>query len=203
MTRRAVEDELGIKVSFALSPQAKGRVERLFKTFQDRLTKEMRLKHISSMKQANEFLKTYILIHNNRFSVTAKEKTDLHRTIKGYNLDDILCIKKQRILKNDFTIRYNNKWYQLDKKQRTLIFPKNAMTVSEHLNKKITLSIRKVKLSYTRIPKPIRQNTKITVNSKKIMNTDKKPCLTDRQTWIPPIDHPWRKYAKKTMLQNH
>lgn len=186
--RRAVEDELGIQVSFALSPQAKGRIERLFKTLQDRLIKEMRLRNISSMKQANEFLKTYLPIHNARFSVAAKEKTDLHRKIRGYNLDDILCIKKQRILKNDFTIRYNNQWYQLQRKQPTLIFPKNIITVSEHLDKRITLSIRKVKLSFSKIFEQSRSVLKVKSQSKKI---NKKP-------WIPAVDHPWRKYNKLT-----
>jgi len=112
----------------------------------------------------------------------------LHRSIKGYNLDDILCIKKQRILKNDFTIRYNNQWYQLQRKQPTLIFPKNTITVLEHLDGKVKLSIREVKLSFSRVSKQPNPVLKVKLQPKKI---NKKP-------WIPPVDHPWRKYNKLT-----
>jgi len=178
--RRAL-DELGIGVSFALSPQAKGRIERLFGTLQDRLVKEMRLRNISSIKEANQFLKEYLPQHNNKFAVEPRDKTNLHRPIKGYNLDQIFCIKHTRILKEDFTIRYSNQWYQLAKKQSTLIFPKNSITVSEYLDGKIRLSIRKVKLHFTRITKQPEPKLRLQVK-------------TQRKPWKPPANHPWRKY---------
>lgn len=182
--RRAL-DELGIKISYALSPQAKGRVERLFGTFQDRLIKEMRLRNIFSIDQANEFLQTYLSIYNARFAVLPQEKADLHRSTKDYNLNQILCLKTLRSLKNDFTLRYRNQWYQLTKPQSTLIFPKDLITVSEHIDGRIRLSIRKVKLNFTRLAKAqkLHFSSRLKVRVK-----------TQRKSWSPPANHPWRSF---------
>ena len=84
--------ELGVRKLHAHSPQAKGRIERLFNTFQDRVVKEMRLKGVSAIDEANEFLVSYLPVYNERFSVEPKEKEDLHRTA-NVDLDTILCIK--------------------------------------------------------------------------------------------------------------
>lgn len=80
--------ELEVKVKHAHSPQAKGRVERLFRTFQDRVVKEMRLKGIKTIEEANSFLTGYLPIYNRKFMVKPNEKADLHRPVpKGLNLD--------------------------------------------------------------------------------------------------------------------
>ena len=106
--------ELGIRIIHANSPQAKGRVERDFKTHQDRLVKEMRLEGVSDIKGANRFLPRYLMKHNNRFSVEAESAIDMHRAVpEGMNLDSILCVKEIRTLKKDFTIQYENKLYQI------------------------------------------------------------------------------------------
>src|SRR3972149_2943651 len=84
--------ELGVQVIHANSPQAKGRIERLFKTFQDRLIKEMRLKDIRTLEKANEFLQNYLPTHNKRYSIKAAKTADLHRAVpKGLRLDSVLC----------------------------------------------------------------------------------------------------------------
>ena len=109
--RRAIE-ELGGKITYARSPQAKGRVERLFGTLQDRLVKELRLRGISTIQEANEFIEgEYLARHNQKYAVEPKSKTDLHREAKGYDLDEIFCIKEIRVLTPDFTLRHKNKWY--------------------------------------------------------------------------------------------
>ena len=69
--------ELGVELIPAHSPQAKGRVERLFKTFQDRLIKEMRLAGVSTLDEANRFLEDYLPIYNQRFSVQPAQAADL------------------------------------------------------------------------------------------------------------------------------
>jgi len=79
---RALKD-LGVGLIHAHSPQAKGRVERLFNTLQDRLVKEMRLRGISSIPQANEFLKEYLPIYNRRFARKAAQAENLHRPVPG------------------------------------------------------------------------------------------------------------------------
>jgi len=173
-------NELDIKVIYARSPQAKGRVERLFGTLQDRLVKELRLAGINTMEEANEFVQdVYLHKHNQKFVVEPKEKQDLHRTIKGFDLNEIFTQREERILTNDFTIRYHNQWFQLTGKQPTLIFPNNIIIVVRYLNGTIKFKLRKTELNFKEIDKPLEKPITI----KKI----KKP-------WIPPVDHPWRKY---------
>lgn len=110
---RALE-ELGVKVIHAHSPQAKGRVERLFRTLQDRLVKEMRLREIGTIEDANRFIEEYLPKYNSRFAVAPIEKADLHRKlIRGINLDKILCIRSQRIVRNDFTVAHNKRLFQI------------------------------------------------------------------------------------------
>lgn len=109
--------ELGIRTRHAHSPQAKGRIERLFKTFQDRLVKEMRLRSISTIPEANRFLISYLPAHNRRFSVPPKKQEDLHRPAT-VDLDTILCIKNERTLKNDHTITYKGRLYQVESRTR-------------------------------------------------------------------------------------
>jgi len=106
--------ELEIEVIHANSPQAKGRIERLFGTLQDRLVKEMRLRDIKSIEEANTFLDQYLPAYNRRFAVSPVSREDLHRDIpKGLNLNDIFCVKTKRTLRNDFTVAHNRKLYQV------------------------------------------------------------------------------------------
>ena len=105
--------ELGVRKLHAHSPQAKGRIERLFNTFQDRLVKEMRLRGVSTIDEANTFLASYLPVYNQRFCVTPKKEENLHRKV-SVDLDTVLCIKTERTLKNDHTIQYDGKLYQID-----------------------------------------------------------------------------------------
>ena len=179
-------DELDINLIWARSPQAKGRVERLFETLQDRLVKELRLRGIDNIVSANEFLKNeYIAKHNSMFAVKAKSETNLHRKIDGYDLNQIFCLKEKRNVNSDMTVRYKNNWFQLDKKQATLIFPKNTVEVRESLTGEVNLYLRNCKLNVIKLEaKPI----KISKITKEV-----KPKIT----WVPSANHPWRKYQKR------
>ena len=112
--------ELGVTVIHAYSPQAKGRVERLFGTFQDRVIKEMRLAGIRSKDEGNAFLETYLPGYNRRYRVSPAKETDLHRPFKDRKeLDRILSIRTVRALRNDFTIAHDKKLYQIKDNIRT------------------------------------------------------------------------------------
>lgn len=104
--------ELGVRLLHANSPQAKGRIERLFQTFQDRVVKEMRLKGVSTIGEANRFLASYLPVYNRHFSVAPKKEENLHRAV-NIDLDTVLCIKTERTLKNDHTIQYKGRLYQI------------------------------------------------------------------------------------------
>lgn len=110
---RAVS-ELGVNVLHANSPQAKGRIERLFKTLQDRLVKEMRLSGIQTLEESNRFLKGFLVRYNRRFSRAARQAGNLHRPAPaGKVLDQALCVKEPRVVANDETIRIHGQRLQL------------------------------------------------------------------------------------------
>ena len=106
--------ERGVELIPAHSPQAKGRIERLFHTFQDRVIKEMRLAEVSTREEANRFLESDRPIDNQRFSVQPAQTTDLHRPRPaGCDLDQILCLKTTRCLRKDCTIAHQGGLYQI------------------------------------------------------------------------------------------
>ena len=106
--------ELGVEWIPAHSPQAKGRVERLFKTVQDRLVKELRLADIATLEAANRFLEEWLPIYNRRFTVPPAQAADLHRPKPaGGDLTRILCIKTTRGLRRDWTVAHHGHLYQV------------------------------------------------------------------------------------------
>jgi hypothetical protein len=190
--QRAMEDELGIKVVFAHSPQAKGRVERMNGTFQDRLVKELRLANINNVKDANKFIKKeFIPKFSKRFNVLAKKKGDLHKKLtkqEKNNLDHVFSIKNIRKVRNDFVIQYKSRYFQLDEIQVTTIYKKDEVIVEEHLDSSIHIC-KKTNygdkyLNFTELlTKPIKE---IEI---------KLPAITRyKSQYIPPADHPWRSF---------
>ena len=181
--------ELDITVICANSPQAKGRVERLFGTLQDRLVKELRLAGISSYEEACRFLtRTYVPDHNKRFMVIARARGDAHRPLSEATLErlpSILSIRSERVVNNDFTVRFKNRWLQLTASQETTVFRKDVVTIEERLDGTLHVLLRGIPLAYTSLPeRPQRQHTKVT-------------ALTKQQTpTVPHPEHPWRKSFK-------
>lgn len=177
--------ELGVKMIFALSAQAKGRIERLFRTFQDRVIKEMRLKGIKNIPEANNFLRYYLPIYNKRFGVEAAEEGDLHRAVPAdIDLNRILCIKTKRSLRNDWTVAHDTKLYQvLD----DIITKK--VTVEERINGKMFIVYKDKDLKYKEITqRPVKKSPKV-------------PKVKARRAYVPAKDHPWRKFKIKKSSQ--
>ena len=107
-------DELGIALIRAHSPQAKGRVERSFGTAQDRWVKELRLAGVTTVAEANALLERLLPAHNRRFAKPARQAGDAHRPLgPGQNLAAILSLQEERVVANDYTIRFRNRFYQL------------------------------------------------------------------------------------------
>ena len=175
--------ELSIKLILALSPQAKGRVERLFGTLQDRLVKELRLNSISDTQTANRYLiDAFIPEFNRRFSIEPKSTANMHRALSGFNLDTIFCLKETRKLLSDFTVRYKSRWFQLSAKQSAVIRPGDTITVIDAMSHAISLFIRTARLNFIEISKPIKPTPM--------------KIKTERKPWVPPVDHPWRQHKK-------
>ena len=106
--------ELGIELIRAHSPQAKGRVERSFGTAQDRWVKELRLAGATTAAEANAVLARLLPEHNRRFAKPARQAGDAHRPLgAGHDLAAILSIQEERVVANDYTVRFRNRFYQL------------------------------------------------------------------------------------------
>ena len=176
---RAVK-ELGVQLIHAHSPQAKGRVERLFNTLQDRLVKEMRLSGISSIAEANEFLKEYLPIYNRRFAKKAAQRENLHRPIpKGLNLARVLCVKTERTVRNDFTIAHDRKLYQIEEAVKT-----KKLTVEEYTDGSVAIWCQAQKVKFRQI----------TVRPEKPQKPQQHSVIPARKKAITPAkDHPWRR----------
>jgi hypothetical protein len=183
--------ELGVKVIHAHSPQAKGRVERLFETLQDRLVKEMRLRGIKTKEEANEFLEEYLPKLDEKFGVIAKEQEDLHFKLpRGINLERILCIKDERVLRNDFTVVKDNRLYQVLDNIKA-----DKVTLEERIDGSLRIYSGNKLLRYKHIETlPGRQRKVL----KKL-----KAVLSDKagKQWIPPKNHPWRRSYKTVYAQ--
>ena len=180
--------QLNINLITAHSPQAKGRAERLFKTLQDRLIKEMRLSGVDNVNEANQYLeKEFIPKFNQRFSVLALNRSNLHQKLTEQEQDklvSIFSVHDQRYINNDFTVRFKNSWYQITKDQPTLVYKKDKVQIEEHLSGEIKLSLKEQYLDYKVLPeRPVPQRFKIS----ELVNEVKA-----RNPWTPKQDHPWR-----------
>lgn len=191
--------ELGVEMIFANSPQAKGRVERGFRTHQDRLVKELRLAGISDMTAGNKFLETvYIAKHNGKFAVAPVSRINAHRPLlKTHRLDEILCIKLNRTLANDYTLRFNNKFFQVTKDQDIRVRARDIVTIEEWLDGSIHLKFKGVYLRYKNINKLPYRGYYVTNRSE--LNR----VGNGTGTSVPGKDHPWRRFipAKKPLQQ--
>ena len=172
--------ELGVEVIHALSPQAKGRVERLFGVLQDRLVKEMRLQGIKTKDEANVFLETYLSRYNKKFRVCPANETDVHiRLARNFNWDKYLCIKDQRTIRNDNTIAYNKKLYQLEENDS------KKVDIEERIDGSLLIISKGRSLKY----KEITERPKHMVSAEKDMRTYNRPPR-------PSKDHPWKRRWK-------
>jgi len=187
--QRAMEKGLNVEIIHAHSPQAKGRVENLFKTLQDRLIKELRLNNISSIKEANKFLKKdFLLKFNAKFMVEARTKANLHKRLTKQelnNLDSIFSRQYIRTVGNDFTIQHNKKYYQLLKEQPVNVFKRDKVVAEERLDGAIQLRMRGKYLNYSVLPEKPQK-----------VNNVKSWVLPKSTAHTPPADHPWRRSFK-------
>jgi transposase InsO family protein len=146
-------DELGVRLIIAGSPQAKGRIERLFGTFQDRLLKELKLYKISSIQNANHYLHNKFLPRfNKRFSNPPKDPETSWRVLpKGLNLDSVFSIKEQRTVMADNTISYKNRLFQILPNKYRISFAKAQVMVEKRLDDSIQIKYKEQYLNYKEI----------------------------------------------------
>jgi len=181
--------ELGVNVIHADSPQAKGRIERLFGTFQDRLIKEMRLKGIKSIEEGNRFLEGYLPVYAKRFGVEAANDSDLHRPLpKTIDLDKILCKKTEHALRNDFTVAHDKRLYQIANNIRA-----KKVMVEERTDGSMLIKHRGSILKFKEIQ----------ARPKKIIMEEDRYLFPWKKGSIPSKDNPWRKFQFGSTLPAH
>lgn len=131
-------EELGIEMFPASSPQAKGRIERLWETLQSRLVTEFRINHITTMDEANCFLIEYIEKYNSKFAIEASNQKSMFLKLpKRYNLDELLCVKFERTIDNAGVFSINNSKFQIIDKY---LPPKTKVQI--YLSQKIGMRVK-------------------------------------------------------------
>lgn len=186
--------KLGIRIITAHSPQAKGRIERGHGTHQDRLIKKLRLKGISSREEANRYLREwYWADHNKRFARTAADPEDYHlRAPSKRELDAIFRLEYERVISNDWVVRYEGRWLQIRRESRYA--PAGSrVTVSVGRQGDLRLSYRGRQVAWEEIPAPMPRKFTAPVKAEAI-EIRKVPRA-------PAAAHPWKKYAYQTMRE--
>jgi hypothetical protein len=177
-------EQLGIEMIYAHTPQAKGRIERLFKTLQDRLVKELGLANAKTLEEANKVLEVFLVQFNRQFNIPAKESGDLHRALsKGMNLQEVFSVKTERSLRNDNTIAHDKKWYQVFTLTRF-----KQVTVQEMLDGQINILGNGNRLKFKEIKQPPKQ-----VYVPRARKTSRRVT--------PASNHPWQR-SFKTKLKS-
>jgi len=145
--------KLQIEIITANSPQAKGRVERSHGVYQDRFVKELRLKQIMTIAEANKVLQNgFVRALNHKFAKVAQSSADFHRPVEaGCNLSEIFCFERAATVANDWTVRCENQFYQILKKNNPLPRPRQKVIVRRLLSGKIQLLYQDQKLNFKKI----------------------------------------------------
>jgi len=172
---------------FAYSPQAKGRIERLFGTFKDRLVKEMRLAGVCGIDEGNKFLKTYLPEYAQRFGVKPESPENLHREIPvNMDLDWVFAFREKRVVTKDFTIRWRNRFFLLRK--QSIAIKKQRVTVLENLNNDIRIWFSGRYLDFSEITEDVLLTKRKEKKEENLMEN-----IGPKKKWKPASDHPWRK----------
>lgn len=144
--------EIGVTLILALSPQAKGRVERLFETLQDRLIKELALAGIKTVDGGNRFLGSWLPTFNRRFMVQPKNRKSAYRPFPNhFRMELIFSIQEKRVVRSDNTVAFRGREYLLHKTARRISFTKTTVTVHQCIDEKIRILHQGEELAYTMV----------------------------------------------------
>jgi len=174
---------LGVELIMAHSPQAKGRVERRNGLFQDRLVKALRLENIDDLDNANRFLeKPFLPELNRRFMVPAASPADLHRA-RPLNLKEVLSWEEPRIVRKDWTVSWEGRWFQIDQRHERLSLADRPVIVRELRSGQIQLVHEARKLVWKELPERPKPVVRV-------------PRQVGRTRLLKPKpEHPWRRFG--------
>jgi transposase-like protein len=183
--------QLGIGIIAASSPQAKGRVERTHGTHQDRLVKKLRLAGIANYHQANAYLEEhYLAEHNRRYPRPAAAAADYHRRRPtARQLDQVFWLEEERVVSEDWVVRYKNKLLQLERQSQHWAPAKSRVRVRENEQGAIAITYRELSLPFTEIPASTRPSRG---RGSAPSPAPPSPSPTRSRSTSPAVHHPWR-----------
>jgi len=182
--------KLGIELIAASSPQAKGRVERVHGTHQDRLVKKLRMEGIASHAEANAYLESeYLPEHNRRFARPAVRPENYHRGAPcAAKLDKIFRLETERAISDDWVVRYDNRFFQLEPRSQNYAPARGQVLVCEWPDGRLDIEYRGRTVGWREIAAP----TRPPVAERTRVPTPPRA----KGKWVPPADHPWRQAAR-------
>ena len=185
--------KLGIELIAAHSPQAKGRVERVHGTHQDRLVKKLRRQKIASHAEANAYLEgEYLGEHNRRFARAAARPEDYHRRAPGAReLEKVFRLESERVISDDWVVRYGNRFFQLEPRSEHYAPARGRVVVCEWPDGRVAIEYRGHTVPWREIP--AREGPR-SAEVKRIRERSPVPTAQIvKRRWVPPADHPWRR----------
>ena len=165
-------------------------------TPQDRLVKKMRRKQIASQAEANAYLETeYLLEHNRRFAREAVRPEDYHRRAPGpAELNKIFRLESERTISDDWVVRYENRFFQLEPQSRNYAPARGRVAVCEWPDGRVEIEYRGRPVPWRAMAGPVRTTVP---EAKPAVDPTKAPMLgITKRKWVPPPDHPWRQAAR-------
>ncbi len=185
--------KLGIELIAASSPQAKGRVERVHGTHQDRLVKKLRRQRIASHAEANAYLEAdYLPEHNRRFARVPARPEDYHRRAPcAGKLEKIFRLESDRTVSEDWVVRYDNRFFQLQPQSRNYAPARGQVTVCEWPDGRVDIEYRGHAVPWREIAASVRASLRQTRCAAAAI------LPLPRRKWVPPADHPWREAARR------
>jgi transposase len=191
--------QLSIEVICANTPQAKGRVERINQTLQDRLVKEMRLRGLTSMAEGNAYLPEFIADFNRRFARAPRSADDAHRPLLPQDdLARLLTVQEMRVLSKNLTLQYQKVIYQIQTPRPTYALRNATVIVRENGQGEIAIEYKGKPLAYTVYRQQAKQAEVVTSKQITLKLDGLTPPAKKRKPYIPPLDHPWRRFRVGT-----
>lgn len=186
--------KLGIELIAASSPQAKGRIERMHGTHQDRLVKKLRRRGVCSHQAANLFLENeYLREHNGRFRREAARREDYHRQApRAAELDRIFRLEMERVVSADGVVRYANRWFQLEGKGGNQTRAQSKVLVCVGRRGRMQIEFRGRELRFREIAAPVQPARTAGTSSE----WQRRAAAASRRRPAP-ANHPWKEAARE------
>jgi hypothetical protein len=187
--------ELGVELICATTPQAKGRVERANRTLQTRLVRELRLRDLNTIVDANAYLEEFRHDYNIRFSVPPARPEDAHRTSAGFDLPYICAVRFTRRLSKDCMLRLHN---SVVVAERSDLHGGETVEVIEHIGNRFRLRLEDAELPYRHV-RDVQSHAQLATSKELNERVDRRKHQPSdpRKGHAPPADHPWRRNVQR------